>query len=239
MVGGAALAISFNDRPAVDAPRLDPQRVDGGGNATVPGAAGGAVGNYLRQLNGSRVRAERINRPDQPRLGIDDMMGFMIDEDYQGTIGFNIRFNLDRRSSPDWTRYWTDISVSPETEQSFDYRAIARAAYTPEVRYWLYGARWASFDTVLPRLDVAVAGGAVQAVAGAGPYTAVGRNSYAAGNQSIAPPPRENRGPVKAKTLREFLLSVGSKIIRQPIVYVILLVCLGMVILNSRRQPHT
>jgi hypothetical protein len=235
MVGGAALATTFNDRPVADTLPLYSRRMDGAvGNPIVPRAAGDAVGKYLELLNGGRIRARRMDRPDRSHFGIDDLIGFMIDTGREGAFG--IRFNLERRQSPDWTRFWTDIRVSPEAEQSFDYRAIAQAAYAPEIRYWLYGDRWASFDTALPRARVTVDTGAAQADTVAGPYAAVGRNRNTAATQPSAVGPKEIRGPVEAKTLREFLLSVGAQIIRQPIVYVILLVCVGMLFVSMRKQ---
>lgn len=243
--GSAALATSIGNLPAAGALDLDLRRLDGAvGGPTGPNAADAALGEYLPLLDSRRLQARRPSPLSRLQFGAGSLIGFMIDLDRTSKIGISVRFSFRPRQSANWMQFWTNIAVSPETEQWFDYRAIAQAAYTPEIRYWLEGNRWASFDTALPRREAA-AGGAVQAGAGAGagagpragPYSAVGQINYAAGNNPAAA--KQKSGPIKIKTFREFLVSIGSKIIRQPIVYVILLVCLAILFARRRGRPVT
>lgn len=237
--GSAALATSIGNLPAAGALDLDLRRPDGAvGDFTGPNEADAALGAYLPLLDSRRLQARRPLPLSRPQFGAGGLIGFMIDLDRTSNTGISVRFSFQPRQSANWMQFWTNIAVSPETEQWFDYRAIAQAAYTPEILYWLEGIRWAPFDTALPRRKAA--GGAVQAGAGtgagprAGPYSAVGQINYAAGSNPAAAATKEKNGPIKIRTFREFLVSIGSKIIRQPIIYVILLVCLA--ILFARRR---
>ncbi len=240
--GDAALATSIGNLPAAGALGLDLRRPDGAvGDFTGPNEAGDALGEYLPLLGSRRLQARRFAPLSRPQFGAGGLIGFMIDLDRTSNTGISVRFSFQPRQSANWMQFWTNIAVSPETEQWFDYRAIAQAAYTPDIRYWLEGSRWAPFDTALPHREAA--GGAVQADAGAGPragpYSAVGRINYAAGNNPAVAATKEKNGPIKIRTFREFLVSIGSKIIRQPIVYVILLVCLAILFAPRYGRPVT
>jgi hypothetical protein len=148
-------------------------------------------------------------------------------------------FAFDTSTFGEWYQFSSDLGLGMELDELLDFRAIAVATYNPEIRFWLEGNRWAEFGSNLPTFNSAGIDDKKKAGGAPGSQTAYSGGAAQVSGNPFAAKRQSDGDPNRVLSLSDFFTGMFFKLIKLPITYVILAVCMGAVLFSLRHQPRS
>jgi hypothetical protein len=146
-------------------------------------------------------------------------------------------------TSLEWVAQLSETGYWLENNQWADFKALAIAGYSPNIKYWLSGNQWASFraTTTTNSYNESSPRAPGEPKSTNGHYRSTSPSFQSAQDTSFVSRSagRSQKFSSTPVTVQEFLTSMAKKIIYEPVFYVVLLFGLGLLIWAIRRPADS